>query len=112
MSHSLRVMVVVDDSPNRPRPRARTGRPVKGAGGSPLQYDKPRFTEEQVKGDPDTRASLELAAHYLAARRRCSVQEARRWIHQEARAKKATLREVALAVLARRSVRYHHDVPI
>ncbi len=111
MAYPLEVTVAIDDSLNKLRPRARTGRPVNGAGGSPLRY-RPRSEEEQVKGDPDTRASLELAAHYLAARRRCSVQEARRWIHQEARAKKATLREVALAVLARRNVHYHHDVPI
>jgi AmiR/NasT family two-component response regulator len=55
---------------------------------------------------------LRRAARYLAAQYHCSVSEASEWIHQEARAKKASLGEVAEAFLSGRTVTYHHDAPV
>ena len=48
----------------------------------------------------------------LVARHNCSPQEALEWIQQEARAKKASLDVVAMAILAGEEVHYRHDVPI
>jgi AmiR/NasT family two-component response regulator len=59
----------------------------------------------------DTRFTLEQAKAYLTANRHCSVAEAESWIEQEARAKKASLDEVAKAIIAEETVGYHYDIP-
>jgi hypothetical protein len=41
-----------------------------------------------------------------------SPQEAEEWIQQEARAKRGGLREVAEAIVARRTVGYHYNAPV
>ena len=55
---------------------------------------------------------LKQAACQVAARYNCTLQEADKWIQQEARAKRVNLIEVAAAVLAGRSVDYHYDIPV
>jgi AmiR/NasT family two-component response regulator len=58
------------------------------------------------------KSMLKTAIQYLAAARHLSPHQAQEWVHQEARAKKACLYEVAEAVLDGSTVRYHHDVPM
>ena len=60
----------------------------------------------------DVRAALEQAAEHLAAHLKCTPREAREWIRQEARAKKACLDRVARAILLGETVPYSYDVPI
>jgi response regulator NasT len=52
----------------------------------------------------DIRSTLDRAIHHLVARDKCSTQEARERIWQEARARKAGLDEAALAVLVEEPV--------
>ena len=60
----------------------------------------------------DIRMTLSEATIYLITRDRCSSQEAWEWIQQEARAKRAKLYEVALAVVQERPIQYQYSVPI
>ena len=60
----------------------------------------------------DARFAILDAAMYLAHRDRCSQAEAMERIHQEARAKRAELANVARAVLLKETVPYYYDVPI
>jgi hypothetical protein len=62
-----------------------------------------------VKEIPDL---LKQAADCVAAKYNCSLQGAGERIQQEARAKRASLGEVAAALLAGRTVEYHHDAPV
>ena len=57
------------------------------------------------------RAVLKRATDYLVARYGCTPQEARRRIHQRARAKKAALSQVARMVLVGQTVDYRYNVP-
>ncbi len=66
---------------------------------------------KQLASTPDIRSVLEQATEYLVVHRHCSAEEAEAWIQQEARAKKASLDEVAKAVIAQKAVGYHYDVP-
>jgi AmiR/NasT family two-component response regulator len=81
-----------------------------------LALDRFRQTQElqRLKESANilgTRLDLEQAEAYLAANRHCSVAEAERWIQQEARAKKASLDQVAKAIIAGETVGYHYDMP-
>jgi hypothetical protein len=62
-----------------------------------------------IKGNnvSDVRSAFRQAVHHLEAKRGFSPQEAREWILQEARAKKASLEAVAKAVIAGSEVEYH-----
>ena len=60
----------------------------------------------------DARAALGNATRYLVERHRWSEQEAQEWIQQEARAKKASLRQVARAIIDQKLVRYRYSVPV
>ena len=60
----------------------------------------------------DARAALGNATRYLVASHRWSEQEAQEWIQQEARAKKASLRQVARAIIDQKLVRYRYSVPV
>jgi hypothetical protein len=66
----------------------------------------------QSKDTQSTRSILRRAIRYLAARAGCSRRKARRRIHQQARALKANLRDVAEAILADETAEYHYDVPV
>ena len=57
------------------------------------------------------RAALRRATEYLAERRNLSLKGARKWIYQEARAKKASLAEVARAVITEQPIHYQHALP-
>ena len=61
---------------------------------------------------PDARQTLQQAVDYLTSFHHCPAQDALQQIQEEARAKKAALEEVAGAILRRRSVPYHYNVPI
>ena len=60
----------------------------------------------------DARAALGNATRYLVERHRWSEQEAQEWIQQEARAKKASLRQVARAIIDQKLVRYRYSAPV
>jgi AmiR/NasT family two-component response regulator len=60
----------------------------------------------------DMRLVIRDAAMYLAHRDCCSQAEAIERIHQEARAKRAKLADVAHAVLRKETIPYYYDVPI
>ena len=66
----------------------------------------------QPKTIVDTRLALEQATEYRVRHRDCSPHEARGWIQQEARAKRACLEEVARAIVVGETVSYHHSVPV
>jgi hypothetical protein len=55
---------------------------------------------------------LRQAVARVAAQHNCTLQEADEWIQQEARTKKASLGEVAAAILAGRTADYRYDVPL
>jgi len=55
---------------------------------------------KQLANISDIRSVLEQATEYLVVHRHCSAAEAESWIEQEARAKKASLDEVAKAIIA------------
>ena len=59
-----------------------------------------------------TRLLLKQAAGHLIATYHFSPREALEWIQQEARAKRGGLREVAEAIVARRTVGYHYNAPV
>jgi AmiR/NasT family two-component response regulator len=59
-----------------------------------------------------TRSALKRAAEYVALCEHCPTQEAQQRIQNEARAKRASLLEVADAVLRQSTVGYRYSVPI
>ncbi len=60
----------------------------------------------------NTRLHLRQATEYLISSTHWSPREAQEWIEQVARANKASLHQVAEAIVAQRMVGYHYDVPI
>ena len=60
----------------------------------------------------ETRLSLRQATEHLISSTHSSPDEAQAWIDQVARANKASLRQVAEAIVAQRTVSYHYDVPV
>jgi AmiR/NasT family two-component response regulator len=67
--------------------------------------------QKRLAGGLETRLDIEQARAYLAASRHCSWSEAQARIEQEARAKRASLDEVARAILADEQIAYRHDAP-
>ena len=66
----------------------------------------------QSRDTESTRSVLRRAIRRLAAREGCSRRKARRRIYQKARALKASLRDVAEAILADETAECHYDVPV
>jgi hypothetical protein len=66
----------------------------------------------QSKDTLSTRLVLGRAIRHLVAREGCSRRKARRRIHQQARALKASLRDVAEAILTDETAEYRYDVPV
>ena len=73
-----------------------------------------RSPNETTSGETmaDTRLLLQQAAGHLVATYHFSPREALEWIQQEARAKRGGLREVAEAIVERRTVGYHYSAPV
>jgi response regulator NasT len=79
-----------------------------------------RFRESQQLRDQlrcatqilDTSVVLKRARAYLSDRFGLAPRDAMQWIEQEARARRASLPEVASAILQEADVPYHHNVPI
>jgi AmiR/NasT family two-component response regulator len=66
----------------------------------------------KVDFGPDIRSALSQATQCLAVNRGLSLQEARKWIFQQAMAKRAGLAEVAEAIITGETVAYHYNAPV
>lgn len=60
----------------------------------------------------DVRSAFRQATHHLVVNHKLSPQEARKWILQEAMAKKASLKEVAKAIITGEMIEYRYNVPV
>jgi len=58
------------------------------------------------------RSAIQSAVAYLAMRKSLSSPEALEWIMQEARAKRATLSQVAEAIVNDQEVSYRYSAPV
>jgi len=83
-----------------------------GWGERPIPDTWPNNETPGAKDVEDTCRYLRQAVDRLVSSTQWSRQEAQAWIEQVARANKASLRQVAEAIVTQRTVRYHYDVPI
>lgn len=67
---------------------------------------------EQIQSMIDTRQTLQQATRRLAQDRQMSTQRAREWILQEAQAKRASLAQVAQAIISGQPIPYCHSAPV
>lgn len=79
---------------------------VFGVGGNTVEADHPDWQIES------TRSTILSAVAYLATHRSISPQIALEWIMQEARAKRATLSQVAEAIINEQEVPYRYSAPV